>query len=104
LVAEAEIDGSRTAIAYAILACGLLAAGAAPLGRYRYFLLLSWPVSSVSIDLLTATDVFSRPADDWIPVTFGLVIVMPAGVVMLALGAAARMSRARGYAQQHRLR
>jgi hypothetical protein len=95
LIVEDAVDGPRIAIVYAGLACGLIAAGAAPLGRFRYLLLLSWPVISVAIDALTAIEVLNRPTDDWVPVSFGLPILLPLALALLALGAAGRRMRAR---------
>jgi hypothetical protein len=41
---------------------------------------------SLAYDALVVVDVFDRPHDDWIPVTYALLLLLPAGLILLYLG------------------
>ena len=83
------LDKSQIYLMWVAAALSLIAAGAAPLGRYRYLLPLTWVAISVAIDGLTAAGAFDRP-DQWIPVSFALPVLLPCGLVLLAIGRVVR--------------
>lgn len=89
LAGEQVLDKSQIYLMWGAAALSLVAAGAAPLGRYRYLLPLSWIPISAAIDGVTAAGVFDRP-DQWIPVSFALIVLLPCGLVLLAAGRAVR--------------
>lgn len=84
------LDKSQIYLMWGAAALSLIAAGAAPLGRYRYLLPLSWIAISAAIDGLTAAGVFFDRPDQWIPVSFALGVLLPCGLVLLTIGRVVR--------------
>jgi hypothetical protein len=87
LGADAVIASALRPLLWAAIAGGLIAASAAPLGRSRYLLPLSWVVMSLAYDALVAFDVIDHPDEEWIPVTYALVPLLPIGLLLLFVGA-----------------
>ncbi|HEX8073977.1 MAG TPA: hypothetical protein VF545_03255 [Thermoleophilaceae bacterium] len=90
LVGGRLIDNALIPVLWMVTAAGLIVAGAAPLGRGRYLLPLSWVLMSLVYDALVGLDVLEQPDEDWIPVTYALVILLPAGLILLYLGRRSR--------------
>jgi hypothetical protein len=93
LLAAGDVSaGFEEGVLYALIGGAFVLAGLAPLGRSRYLLPLGWVAMSLSVDVLVVLDVIQRSGEDWIPVSFALVLALPMGFALLALTAGLRGS------------
>ena len=99
LAAGWTIDNSLIPVLWVVTAAGLIVAGATPLGRSRYLLPFSWVLMSFAYDALVGLDVLERADEDWIPVSYALVPLLPAGLILLYAGA--QLARVRDSRRKH---